>query len=319
MLLVGRSWEVGSELRHGFNGKETYYNLYEGYIALDFNNRVYDCRLGRWLSSDKGATLYPEDSPYSYAGNNPIYYIDRNGDWKVVWRDNNDHTKGIVFEAEPGDNLQTLADQMGIPYKDLIDENFSGKDFTLNNPLKGGEWLRQEDLPSIEVFQNINNFLAEDRDESLTNCAGFYLYTTGLMDSKWVEPEDLNDQIKASYDNLESESEAKIGDVTTFSESYEYFDYANGGTLRMEGQDPQEYYETNVMYDIQHYSVVLLKDKSGESISYTIQKSGTNPARISTYPGQKPATDIGTDGINIFRPQPLHSSDTTPIYTPKQK
>jgi Metallopeptidase toxin 3 len=44
--------------------------------------RIYDPRLGRFLSVDPIAAEYPWYTPYQFAGNNPIYYVDVNGEYK---------------------------------------------------------------------------------------------------------------------------------------------------------------------------------------------------------------------------------------------
>jgi RHS repeat-associated protein len=67
-------------LRFGFNGK-----LKDDEIAgvtgadLDFGARIYDSRVGRWLSSDPLAMRYPWQSPYAGLNNNPINVIDPSG------------------------------------------------------------------------------------------------------------------------------------------------------------------------------------------------------------------------------------------------
>lgn len=49
---------------------------------LAFENRAYDSRTGRWYSLDPLATKYPWLSPFNFAGNNPIYFVDPDG--KVI-------------------------------------------------------------------------------------------------------------------------------------------------------------------------------------------------------------------------------------------
>jgi RHS repeat-associated protein len=46
----------------------------------DFGARLYDPVIGKFLTPDRFAEKYYSLSPYSYAGNNPINYIDINGD-----------------------------------------------------------------------------------------------------------------------------------------------------------------------------------------------------------------------------------------------
>lgn len=44
--------------------------------SLDFGERIYDSRLGRWLSIDKLANKYPNVSPYAFVRNSPIMKYD---------------------------------------------------------------------------------------------------------------------------------------------------------------------------------------------------------------------------------------------------
>jgi len=65
--------------RFHFNGKETDNEVYGEGNVLDFGARIYDSRLGRWLSVDPLQAKYPEISPYVFVADNPIIYIDPDG------------------------------------------------------------------------------------------------------------------------------------------------------------------------------------------------------------------------------------------------
>ncbi len=67
-----------SAYRYGFNGKENDKELSEG--AEDFGARIYDNRLGRWMSKDPAFKIYAYSSPYTSFGNNSNYYIDPGGE-----------------------------------------------------------------------------------------------------------------------------------------------------------------------------------------------------------------------------------------------
>jgi RHS repeat-associated protein len=74
--------------RYGFNGKENDNEVKGEGNSLDFGGRIYDPRLGRWLSQDPLMAKKPDLSPYQSYKNNPIIYID--GDGKDEWYFNAD-------------------------------------------------------------------------------------------------------------------------------------------------------------------------------------------------------------------------------------
>ena len=81
--MPGRTME-GDGYRFGFNRMEKDDEVKGDGNSLDFGARIYDSRLGRWLSVDPLVMKYPGESPYSFAANNPILYIDHNGKEIVI-------------------------------------------------------------------------------------------------------------------------------------------------------------------------------------------------------------------------------------------
>lgn len=65
--------------RYGFNGKEKDDEIKGNGNSYDFGARIYDSRLGRWLSIDPNWSKYPNQSTYNYAYNSPIYVMDADG------------------------------------------------------------------------------------------------------------------------------------------------------------------------------------------------------------------------------------------------
>jgi len=78
----GRNLNSG-KYRYGFNGKEKDTETYGAGNEYDYEARIYDPRLGRWLSKDPDMQLYVAWSPYQFAKNNPILRIDANGKWEI--------------------------------------------------------------------------------------------------------------------------------------------------------------------------------------------------------------------------------------------
>src|SRR5690242_16829928 len=78
MLMPGRKYSiVNTNYRYGFNGKENDNDIENG--AQDYGMRIYDGRLGRFLSVDPISKKYPELTPYQFASNRPIDGVDLDG------------------------------------------------------------------------------------------------------------------------------------------------------------------------------------------------------------------------------------------------
>jgi RHS repeat-associated protein len=75
MQQPGRSYSAGSGYRYGFNGKEDDPET----KTQDYGMRIYDARLGRFLSVDPLTKDYPMLTPYQFASNRPIDGIDLDG------------------------------------------------------------------------------------------------------------------------------------------------------------------------------------------------------------------------------------------------
>lgn len=76
-LLEGRNNLSG--YNYGYQGKEMDDEMSGNGISYDFGARIYDARLGRWLSIDPLAEKYPYISPYVGMGDNPTTYLDPDG------------------------------------------------------------------------------------------------------------------------------------------------------------------------------------------------------------------------------------------------
>ena len=83
--MPGRKYTAGNTYRYGFNGKENDNEVKGEGNQQDYGMRIYEARLGRFLSVDPITKNYPELTPYQFASNTPISAIDLDGgEAKVV-------------------------------------------------------------------------------------------------------------------------------------------------------------------------------------------------------------------------------------------
>src|SRR5690554_1047618 len=101
-LNVSRISCVGS-YRYGFNSMEKDDNIKGEGNSYDFGARIYDPRVGRWLSRDPQAGKYTSWSPYHFGYNNPIITIDPNGEENIIVVNLDNH--GDRMKKEMGLNV----------------------------------------------------------------------------------------------------------------------------------------------------------------------------------------------------------------------
>jgi len=69
MLMPGRKYSIANtNYRYGFNGKENDNDIENG--AQDYGMRIYEGRLGRFLSVDPLSNKYPWLTPFQFASVN---------------------------------------------------------------------------------------------------------------------------------------------------------------------------------------------------------------------------------------------------------
>jgi len=83
MMMPGRTYSAQTSYRYGFNGKENDNEVKGEGNQQDYGMRIYDPRIGKFLSVDPLTKNYPELTPYQFASNRPIDGSDLDGkEWK---------------------------------------------------------------------------------------------------------------------------------------------------------------------------------------------------------------------------------------------
>lgn len=77
--MPGRKYSSSSLYRYGFNEKENDNEVKGEGNQQDYGMRIYDPRLVRFLSVDPISSEFPWNSPFSFAENDPINFIDLDG------------------------------------------------------------------------------------------------------------------------------------------------------------------------------------------------------------------------------------------------
>ncbi|MFB0926069.1 MAG: RHS repeat-associated core domain-containing protein, partial [Vicingaceae bacterium] len=102
------------DFRYGFIGKEKDLDLNNEGNTLDFGARIYDGRIGKFLSIDPWTDKYAWQTPYAYFKNSPIYTIDWNGFGgppKPKKPGKEGETKTTVGSGESADDFSTTSQE----------------------------------------------------------------------------------------------------------------------------------------------------------------------------------------------------------------
>ena len=159
MLMPGRKYSIANtNYRYGFNGKENDNDIENS--AQDYGMRIYDGRLGRFLSVDPIAKKFPALSLYQFSGDNPISTIDLDGLEPAAV---NKGTQALViilqgYGGDPPDN-NTQASNAAKTKSVLGPDNALGSIGSTGTKLKVVVYASsQTDNTKIDVLATIKNF-----------------------------------------------------------------------------------------------------------------------------------------------------------------
>jgi RHS repeat-associated protein len=170
--MPGRQWSNGS-YRYGFNGKEEDDEVKGDGNQLDYKMRIYDPRLGRFLSVDAIADEYPQLTPYQFASNQPIESVDMDGlermDYRAIKGDDGKAKLTLVSEGPKewkGTLLGFTINKVTIPHHIRVEYN--GQHYVFDD---GGRNSLVTNLPEASGYGQYPDAVhyASDYDKFLAN------------------------------------------------------------------------------------------------------------------------------------------------------
>jgi RHS repeat-associated protein len=228
--IPNRSFSASS-YRYGFNGKEKDDEVKGGGNSLDYGARIYDSRLGKWLSIDPLSAQYPDIAPYSFALNNVLNNIDVGG--KFV----KDKNGNVIVTITKKNDEYVIGGPTG-----KIDEN--GNEISVFYSIKGSYGKILTDAGSeVEIFipssKDVTKYtIAKSKEGTVVSSdggvlqnpddyeVGYNCTSNGLLKTKAfvisadeITPKVLNEE---GYVNIDPQTR-KIGDIGIYE--------PNGGEL----------------------------------------------------------------------------------------
>jgi len=181
--------------RYGFNGKENDNEVKGAGNQIDFNNRIYDTRLGKWLSVDPLQKKFPGETPYAFVSNNPIIYKDADGRDRILTITLIDKDgKKVQIEGRDKDyfiyktNICTTCPYNETISKTKFDEHVNIT-VDLGNPQNSSVKTILENPKSTSILDGkwvdkLNAFASEG-DESNYEMEGFRIYGSATNGDDW--------------------------------------------------------------------------------------------------------------------------------------
>jgi RHS repeat-associated protein len=119
MQMPGRGFS-SSKYRYGFNGKENDGEIKGEGNQQDYGFRIYDPRVGRFLSIDPLTKEYPELTPYQFSGNTPIQATDLDGAETYIQRQGNATRRYAEIKVAQAEQIRIQSERLKYPEPHIL-------------------------------------------------------------------------------------------------------------------------------------------------------------------------------------------------------
>ena len=187
--LVGIETQGQPDHKFQYNGKEKQSEL--GLDWSDYGARMYDAQLGRWFAVDPLSEKYFDLSPYNYADNNPVLYVDYDGrDFGInVQRNKKGEITGLQIYATV-----------------FIKGDGASKERSAQLTKYAGQYLKSNKVDGVNVSFNVQYTYEPDKEqEDLKASENLLVFKAGENPNKDFEGV-VNGNKVSSYDELKNET-----------------------------------------------------------------------------------------------------------------
>ena len=138
-----QSLDGNDEHRFQYNGKEKIMDF--GLNWTDYGWRNMDTQLGRWHGVDNLAEKYQSISSYTYVANNPIKFIDPDGQRIDDYYGFNDNDELVYLGSDGQGNAQRFVNENKTAQaQKLLEGEVTDEDRTALRSDEGGRWMSKE-------------------------------------------------------------------------------------------------------------------------------------------------------------------------------
>jgi len=184
MQMPGRDTTFKTAYRYGFNGKEMDNEPYGQGNEYDYGFRIYNPRVGKFLSVDPLTNKYPELTPYQFASNQPIDGVDLDGleHFRVATmfydkKGKLDMTTTLQVEHATEQNEA----EIGYGEVDAVQSAAQGLWNIIRHPINTVKGLYKTVTHPVQTFNTAKNKIANDFKENPNKALGNTIVNSLLL------------------------------------------------------------------------------------------------------------------------------------------